>query len=685
MHSTTATGNNIEILRSFSQKLTALQALPQLLPMLRLHLPEPGFSEAIAICIYEPDTLAIHSCYGEENYYPEIFHTLAAGATAPVTMATDEPPPQYLPYSKKLAQAGVYSVTGIPLQVKGEPAGCLLLYSPVKRAYTPADYSLLTIIAGQVAGAAAAMVIQEKAAEQATEMAALLALSNNITSCHRWQDVQQLITGQLAPYFLHQEMMICLNNTDQLTHSCYIHSVSQTTMSHPDFARGATMKYFINDGVFNVIESAGEAVVFDMEALLDMEEKPFYIDFWYELGIQEIIGFPLRVNNESIGGVTVYCKEKKLFSASGLRLAQAICSYLGIALSNILAYEKIQSQLTEINRYKYQLEAENYFLQKQMKTTHQFNEIPGWDNGLRHVFDLVDNVAGSDSTVLIQGETGTGKELIARAIHTASFRQAKMMVKVNCAALPPQLIESELFGHEKGSFTGATERRTGKFELAANGTLFLDEIGEMPLELQVKLLRAIQEKEIERIGGRETIKTDVRIIAATNRDLLKEVEAGRFRSDLYYRLNVFPIQLPPLRERREDIPMLVTHFIHKLSGKTGKNITGVSPQVIKDMMGYHWPGNVRELEHILERSFLMTKGEVIKEIQLPKPGKKTADLTGEATLKSLEQNERDHILSALRKCNGKIKGTNGAAALLELPATTLYSKMKKLGIRKIIT
>jgi formate hydrogenlyase transcriptional activator len=291
-------------------------------------------------------------------------------------------------------------------------------------------------------------------------------------------------------------------------------------------------------------------------------------------------------------------------------------------------------------------------------------------------------VAESNSTVLLLGETGTGKELIARAIHSSSRRKNKLMVKVNCAALPASLIESELFGHEKGSFTGAIDRRVGKFELANNSTLFLDEIGEMPLETQVKLLRVIQEREFERVGGTNTIKLDVRIIAASNRNLEEEVNAGRFRSDLFYRLNVFPIVLPPLRNRLEDIAPLANFFLARYSKNTGRRVTAISSNVIKELKGYSWPGNVRELEHVIERSILLTQETVLKEIQLPQRQKKGKIEPTELSPKTLQDIERSYIIEILRKYDGKIAGSDGAAHFLEIPSTTLHSKMKKLGISK---
>lgn len=315
-----------------------------------------------------------------------------------------------------------------------------------------------------------------------------------------------------------------------------------------------------------------------------------------------------------------------------------------------------------------------------------FKDIVGKSEQLLTVLDHVARVAPTDTSALIIGESGTGKEQIADAIHHLSPRQNKAFIKINCAALPASLIESELFGHEKGAFTGATDKRIGKFEQAANGTIFLDEIGEMPLELQAKLLRVLQEKEIERIGGKAPIKVDVRIIAATNRNLEKEIAEGRFRLDLYYRLHVFPIVLPPLRERKEDIPLLVDYFTSRYARKIGKKITAISPKVMQELLTYDFPGNVRELEHLLERSILLAKGAVVKEIHLPiRIIKETVIINEPFIIKTIEENERDHILAVLKKCNGRIWGLGGAAELLGVPPTTLNSKMKKLGIKKEFT
>lgn len=299
------------------------------------------------------------------------------------------------------------------------------------------------------------------------------------------------------------------------------------------------------------------------------------------------------------------------------------------------------------------------------------------------VLEMMWQVAPTNTSVLILGETGTGKELIANELHHLSPRQNGPLVKVNCAALPPTLIESELFGHERGAFTGAMERRIGKFEQAAGGTLFLDEIGEMLPELQVKFLRVLQEKEIERIGGRAPVKVDVRIVAATNRNLEKEIAEGRFRLDLYYRLHIFPLVLPPLRERMEDIPLLAHYFVGYHARKTGKNINGIAPQVLRQLQQHSWPGNIRELDHAMERSVLLSQGNTITAVYLPPAIGQTAQGSGEhRPVKTIQENERDHILAVLKQCNGKIWGPGGAAELLDIPPSTLQSKMKKLGIRK---
>ncbi|MEO8415746.1 MAG: sigma-54 dependent transcriptional regulator [Ginsengibacter sp.] len=312
-----------------------------------------------------------------------------------------------------------------------------------------------------------------------------------------------------------------------------------------------------------------------------------------------------------------------------------------------------------------------------------FHGIIGNSPKLQELLRLVQIVAPTETGVLILGESGTGKERIAQCVHTLSPRKSGPFIKVNCAALPANLIESILFGHERGAFTGAFERKIGKFEQAQKGTIFLDEIGELPPELQVKLLRVLQENEIERLGGREVIKLNVRMIAATNRNLEKEIAEGHFRMDLYYRLNVFSVYLPALRERKEDVPALVTHFTEKFCSKSGRPPLKISRQVLDELTQYSWPGNIRELEHVVERAVLLTPGDSIKEVNLPaNKMKNTGTDNDQIIIKTIDENDRDYILKILKHTKGKISGEGGAAELLGVPPTTLNSRMKRLGISK---
>ena len=317
----------------------------------------------------------------------------------------------------------------------------------------------------------------------------------------------------------------------------------------------------------------------------------------------------------------------------------------------------------------------------------KFKNIIGESSSLKIVFEHLELVAPTDTSVLILGESGTGKERLVDSLHDHSLRKGKPLIKVNCAALPATLFETELFGHEKGAFTGANERRIGKFEMADGGTIFLDEIGELPMDMQVKLLRVLQEKEIERVGGKSTIKIDIRIVAATNVNLEKEVAEGRFRMDLYYRLNVFIISLPPLRERKEDIPLLAAFFVEKYAGSLSRRVERISDKAIAQLTQYNWPGNIRELEHLIERSVLLAKGNTIEEVSFPPQKNSEISESNEKkdenqSIKTLEQIEIDHILSVLKVCKGKLSGPGGAAELLNMPYSTLASKMRKLGIIK---
>ncbi len=387
-----------------------------------------------------------------------------------------------------------------------------------------------------------------------------------------------------------------------------------------------------------------------------------------------------RIRHADGGWRWVYDAGSPRFTSNGEFLG-----YIGSAFDftdRRSAEAALQIAHEELSKLKNQLEAENVYLQEEIKLTHNVNEIIGESQAIKYVLFKIEQVSQTDTTALILGETGTGKELVARAIHNQSRRKDRPLVKVNCAALSSSLIESELFGHEKGAFTGAAARKIGRFELADGATIFLDEIGELPLELQSKLLRVLQEGEFERLGGTKTIKIDVRILAATNRNLKAEVDKGTFREDLWYRLNVFPLTVPPLRQRKEDIPLMVDHFVRGYSRKVGKTITSISSGTMKKLKDHSWPGNVRELANVIERAVVNAQGptlHIADQFEQPR-AEKEPDLT-----RTLEEIEREYIIRVLESTGWRIRGANGAALVLGLNSSTLRTRMLKLGIQKNIT
>ena len=428
-----------------------------------------------------------------------------------------------------------------------------------------------------------------------------------------------------------------------------------------------------------------------------LDGKPFFMPagvqdkFPGAKGIEAYIGTPIispstgqLLGHLAATNTTPVTEEKNQAAILKIFAARA-----GAEIERIKAQKKLEQanvelakRLQEIEALKNQLQAENKYLQEEIKLNNNFEEIVSRSKVFHKVLQQVEQVAPTDATVLILGQSGTGKELIARAIHNISNRSKRPLVKVNCATLPANLIESELFGHEKGAFTGALERKIGRFELADGGTIFLDEIGELPVELQSKLLRILQEGEFERLGNPKTMKVNVRVIAATNRQLEAAITKKEFREDLYYRLNVFPINCPPLRERKEDIPILVKHFLKKHEGKMVRKISNVETKVIDALMEYDWPGNIRELENLIERAMILCLGNTLEAGDwLPKSTASNAN--GEQkTLLKLEEVEKEHIIGTLRKMNWKVSGDNGAARILGLNPTTLEARMKKLGIRR---
>jgi formate hydrogenlyase transcriptional activator len=390
-------------------------------------------------------------------------------------------------------------------------------------------------------------------------------------------------------------------------------------------------------------------------------------------GIRSYISLPLMKRGELIGVVECLSTKKRDYTDEEVQLLQDISEMVSIAVSNALAYE-------EINALKEQLQIENRLLQDEIVQRSIFEEIVGSSTSLQKVIAAIEKVARTDSTVLVTGETGTGKELVAHAIHRRSPRSQRALVKVNCAALPAELIASELFGHEKGAFTGALQQRIGRFEAANGGTIFLDEIGELTPEMQISLLRVLQEKEFERVGGNRTIRTDVRVIAATNRNLEQEVSNGRFRMDLYYRLNVFPVHVPSLRERSDDIPILVDYFAARLGGRMGKRIRHIEKRTLDQMLQYTWPGNIRELQNVIERGVILAEDDVFR----LEPGAlvPASRVAASALESKAPRDPKSDIEAVLRETRGRISGPDGAAARLGIPASTLESRIRTLKINK---
>jgi PAS domain S-box-containing protein len=402
--------------------------------------------------------------------------------------------------------------------------------------------------------------------------------------------------------------------------------------------------------------------------------------------VHEVLPEPVAASfvaaiGRTIQGGSVQVVEYQLDTPAGLHWFEARMSPAPIAGAGDRPHVVVIVRDVSDRKRADELEGQNVYLREALDSDLHFGEIHGRSAAIQQVFKAIELVADTDSSVLLLGETGTGKELIARAIHRSSHRRAAVMVKVNCGALPATLVESELFGHERGAFTGAVQQKKGRFELANRGTIFLDEIGELPPDAQVKLLRVLQEHEFERVGGTQTVRIDARVIAATNRDLQADVRRGGFRADLFFRLNIFPIWVPPLRDRREDIPILAQHFIREFAGRLGRHVARIDASAIDDLLTYDWPGNVRELANVLERAVILCRGHVLERAHLALP---SAPVTGpHDDLLTLEEAERRHIIKALEKTGGVLAGPNGAARLLGVNRSTLWSRMKKLGVEPL--
>ncbi len=571
------------------------------------------------------------------------------------------------------------------LKISGKLIGFFCINAKSKNFFKPSQFAFFKAIGDAVAIAVANILANEEILRREKEKIALLEITETIAKVNNTYDLLRLIIDKVKPIFNFEDFGIFIINDDGTKHTDLAATVPELIGGNwntkiQEFSFDVPHKDSMIEWVINEMIKADKAVLFDFQDLI--AQFPDYPQFTapgvdiLAMGYRDCLQTTIKKNGKVIGVFCINALAKDFFKESQFNIFQSVGDVISIGIGNILANEKIAA----LNK---ELQEQNEYLTKEVQETYNFGDMIGQNESFQEVCNNISLVAKTDSTVLVLGETGTGKELVARAIHNNSTRKSKPLIKINCAALPANLIESELFGHERGAFTGAIEKRIGKFELANGSTLFLDEIGELPLELQAKLLRALQEREIERLGSNKTINLNVRIIAATNRDLLADIANGKFRSDLYYRLNIFPISLPPLRLRKEDIPILAAHFLQKYARKIGKKIQGFSNNALQEMMIYKWYGNVRELEHTIERAVILNNSKLIQSLCiLINNNKKLALFHKEFEIKTWEEQERNYLLEILKITNGKITGKNGAAQLLNLKPTTLQSKILKLGIKR---
>jgi formate hydrogenlyase transcriptional activator len=495
---------------------------------------------------------------------------------------------------------------------------------------------------------------------------ALLAVSDAIVSHRDLSSLFHDLAGQLLTVVSFDALSLVMHEAATGTMRLHVLEVTEPIPTRP------VIDLPLEDDPAGVVWQTQQPFVAMRRA--DLERWPRLLERVQPYGIESFCMLPLTTARRRLGTLVFTSKQRSAYDPRDLDFLQHVTNQVAVAVENALAFEEIET-LNE------KLRKENVYLEEEARDEHNFGDIVGDSSALRDVLKKVETVAPTQSTVLICGETGTGKELIARALHDLSPRQPRTFVRLNCAAIPMGLLESELFGHEKGAFTGAIAQKMGRFELADQGTLFLDEVGDISLELQAKLLRVLQEQEFERLGSTKTIRVNVRLVAATNRDLRQMVSDGDFRSDLYYRLNVFPIVLPPLRERLEDIPLLVRHFTQRFARRMGRRIENISSATMDALIRYPWPGNIRELQNVIERAVIVSQG---KSLQVP-----LSDLQIDAHLPeqhaatlTLTEAERGHILTALRECGWVVGGPKGAAARLGMKRSTLQWKMKRLGISR---
>ena len=600
--------------------------------------------------------------------------------------------PNYAPFNK-FEKLGVKHITAVPLHIGGRLTGFLTLASRRVPNLTGADEKLLDKLGSLIAVAVANTLAFEEVARREQERTLQLSITNALLSIKQREPLFRAVAEALSQVvrFDYFGLRVQRAGRQEAFEGFAEFSRAADDLAAPLLALDPNRQHGLNQldrsAMYHQLNELLQvpALYTADEFRAQAQRYPLLRQVYEEYGTRAMLIVPIWQRPDGAAVLILASPNPLAFRPEDLATVLALTPQIALALENLFAFEQIEE-------LKARVEQERTYLVDEINTSARFGADSGTFVGSGPALKLVQlrisQVAPTDTTVLISGETGTGKELVARELHNASPRHARALIKLNCAALPAQLSESELFGHEKGAFTGAVERRIGKFELANGGSIFLDEIGELPLDLQAKLLRVLQEKEFERLGGTKVLHSDARVIAATNRVLADEVAAGRFRADLYYRLNVFPIQLAPLRERREDIEPLLRHFIQRLSKRLGKAIRQVRPTDLAALQAYAWPGNIRELEHVLEQAIIVSQGTYLEFAGFAAAplvlGASAVAVPGSAPLKTLKEQERDHILAALTRTGRRVSGAQGAALMLDINPKTLEARMKKLGIRRTL-
>ena len=582
-----------------------------------------------------------------------------------VVLQVDSEETRFRATIEALNKLGLRSLCALPLSTAHSRLGSLVFGSRFADAYSPEEVRFLSLVAGQIA-----LAMDDALAQQRLKL--LLDMTNGVVSKLDLRELLREVSASVRRLMQSDGVGVVLSDPDSGELRVY-------AFDKPE------RKGIVHEGMSITTEGSATLVrAFQTRQAICIAEVDSTLDpLAAAEGVKSMCHLPLIGRERVLGVLSLARDRESAFGEEDAGFLGQVANQITLAVENAIAYGEIAS-------LKDKLAQEVIYLQDEIRTELKFEEIVGNSVALRRVLAEIETVAPTDSTVLIYGETGTGKELIARALHNLSSRKSNAFVKLNCAAIPTGLLESELFGHEKGAFTGAIAQRVGRFELANRGTVFLDEIGEIPLELQPKLLRVLQEREFERLGSTRTLRSDARLIAATNRDLAAMVAEQKFRSDLYYRLNVFPVRMPPLRERREDIPLLVRHFVQEFSRRMNRGVETIPSETMSTLVRYDWPGNIRELQNVIERAVIVSTGPVLK---VPLDDLKTRVpsvefLNGGSAFEDagkmrgvLEDAERKQILAALKQTNWIVAGPKGAAAWLGMKRSTLQAHMQRLGIR----